>query len=404
MSVAGDSSHTGVKVSNLNMHHTWGSGFGVFNTPDIVVDSVKVWQAKMSFAEACIVGGNGFNINNSTGGTVRNSHVYNNYGEGATSDQSSNIIYKNNYFYDNYHANLHVHGSKGTVVDGNVVYCSTNAPYPFQKRNLGILLADEVKSTQANTSNVGEKRTIINNLVVGCNDGIAIRSQFASKIKDDVFAYNTVVASRPKPGEKADSHSAFSLRPDTSAIVTNSYFGNNLIIQDGGTMCNGLGCTASGLTKENNMLVTLEQGKNYITSPTSVTVSSWPPGQSGSSQGPAMILSNPSNITAEHLKTQFSMQNYQLTSSSLAQKKGKPLAQVSQDLLKQKRPTSGNYAIGAFESSTNNNPPPSGNNAAAADLNADGKVDYADFTLAVSNFGNPYTAFDVNNVITYYKQ
>lgn len=404
LNVGNSSQATGIQVRNVNMHHSWGSGVVVMATPDTVFDGVRVWQAKMSYAKSCIIGGNALSINKATGGTVKNSFIYNNYGEGATTDASSNVSYLNNTLYDNFHTNLHVHGSRNSLIEGNLVFCSVNAPYPFQQRNIGILIADEFQSTGGNTSRVGENRTIINNLVIGCSQGIALRSQYASKMKDDTFAHNTIVAGRPKPGEAAATQKAFSFRPDSSSNVENSFFGNNLTIQDDGQMCYGSGCSANGLRQENNIFVNLTTGRNYINDPKVVSLSSWPPGQGGTPQGTQMIINNPAIITAAHLKPDYLVNNYQLTSSSPAQNKGTPLSTVTVDFLRQRRPTSTNHDLGAFENGSTSIEPtntPSPNQR--GDLNGDGQVNFADFTIIISKFGNPYTAADYNNVITNYR-
>jgi hypothetical protein len=389
MAVGNSAADTGVVVRNVNLHHAYGSGLGIFRTPDTVIDGVRVWQTKTSYAESCIVGGNGFNINHATGGTVKNSFVYNNYGEGLTSDQSDNITFVNNRIYDNFHVNLHIHGSIGTVIDGNLVFCSINAPYPFQQRNLGILFADEVSATGGNAANAGQNRTAINNVVIGCSDGIGIRTQGLSKLLNDTFSYNTIIAGRAKPGDPANSQNAFNLRVDNG--IQNSRFTNNLVIQDGGKLCNGNGCSGSGMLVENNVMVSMAQGKQYIKSPQQVSLSGWPLGQKGSSQGAGMNLTDPTKIAAQHLVPDIDLSDITVLSSSPARSKGNPEVKVKNDFFRSLRPSSGKWDLGAVQFGSVAppvDPPPTVTPAENWDLDADGDVDVFDFNQFVRKVMN----------------
>jgi hypothetical protein len=340
-------------IKNINVHDTYNEGIITYFSENFMIDNVKVSDAKASYALDCFIGGNGLNISDTNGGVINNSIVTRSYGEGLAIDKSDNITLTNNVIYDNFHVNLHIHTSDHAKVNGNLIYCSENAPWPLQKRNLGIVLADEVK---ASLGSYGNNREIVNNIVVGCSTGIALRWQRTdneegtSRLENDLFANNTVIGTRPRPASpgaeelEACFDFAFSGRS-----ATNSKLINNLSVSD----CSDLGGTlqnAGGLQKSNNVFLPFTSKENIFNNAEGIQLSQWPPGQLGATSGINMIISNPLAINDNHLTPDIDINNYRIKNTAdQVIDKGIESDKFTNDFFNITRPIGNKWDVGAIE-------------------------------------------------------
>lgn len=194
---------TGCNITNVEIDHAFDSGIEYYKSDSGTIDNCDVtdvcrrtieapgtdWPAAVAM------------ITDTHDITLKNSTIYENYGEGVGVYKSSydNII-ENNIVYANLKGNIYIDHSQRTLIRRNLVYGTTNSTFgrgtaegKFPANGIGI--CDEL-------GQVGYDRTegtqIYNNLVAYCYKGISLDTGTSSGafIKDTVVYNNTVVDCR----------------------------------------------------------------------------------------------------------------------------------------------------------------------------------------------------------------
>lgn len=340
---------------DLNVHHAYSNGLIISKSKNVKLAESKVWQTVVRMPLECQIGGNGMHVEKSDGVRVERNSVYNNYGEGMTiTRESINTEVINNVLYDNFHLSMYSHQAQNVIIDGNFLFCSDNAPWPFQKRNLGIVVGDEIGGIKKGWA-PGSSRKIVNNVIVGCSRSIVFRAQKDedgkgyTTLNNDIIAHNTVVMSRPQKNLTGlpKLPAAFVM---TVPITSSSVFANNLIIQDSKyPSCAGAACKQGGLSNKDNKAYNLGEGAKIINNPRRIRLSNWPSGQGGDSTGYAMFIKDPYKITETHLKPDARLENYLLKESSTVKDSVSPIDSSKTDIYGAKRPVGAKSEPGAYE-------------------------------------------------------
>lgn len=182
-------------------------------------------------------------------GMIKNSVVYNNWGEGISSYSSGNSIsdhctIQDNVTYDNGSVMLYLQNSTNDLVQRNLIYRTANTPLACAA-NIGLQLGNE--STGVCTTG----STIINNLVMGTWMTFNVDvCTFSGHLSNAVIANNTFVNGIPNPGY--DMGVYFRSYP-TPNIFENVLFANNIIVQENGLKPITVQTSHPGLTFSHNL-------------------------------------------------------------------------------------------------------------------------------------------------------
>ena len=107
----------------------------------------------------------GLNCRGGISNTIVNNTVWNNWGEGMSTYNSSNTTMMANVVYDN-KVNVYLSDCRYALLAGNLIYSTTGNIWSNSNNQAGIMLGDE------NYTPPSSDNTIINNLVMGCYNNV----------------------------------------------------------------------------------------------------------------------------------------------------------------------------------------------------------------------------------------
>jgi hypothetical protein len=278
-----------------------------------------------------------------TGMVVENNEVYGASAEGiGIYDGSTNCKVAHNIIHDNYSVNLYLDSVSHSLYDGNLIY-ETDPGNDLE----GIEISDEGHYMDL-PAPVNSYNTIINNVIVGHNLGIAFwysdewstqALNDESGLRYDVISNNTLVNNKG------------SLKWDASPAHVGTTIQNNIFVAAAGTSAIYLlqANSAGGISLDHNLWFEPDVQQAFL----------WVGNQTdhagfvtASSQGAADVLGDPLFAGAWSAPPAT---NLELTKTSPAVGAGATLATVTDDYLGAARPSAGTD-IGAFQYGA---PPPS---------------------------------------------
>lgn len=299
-------------ITNVSVHDNMASGLIFMGSHD-TADRVTIYNNSQDYAGCSFKAGYsrwGGAMScgpGSTYGMIKNSVVYNNWGEGLSSYSSGNSIsdhctIQDNVSFNNGSVFLYLQNSTHDLVQRNLIYRTSDTPRACAA-NIGLQLGNE--STGVCTSD----STIINNLVMGTYMTFNVDvCTFSGHLKNAVIANNTFVNAISKNGYNMGVY--FRHYP-TDNIFENTIFANNIIEQDDALIPIDVQASHPGLTFFNNLY-----NKTYMSS----------------AVGAGDVIGNPALAkTGSYTAGQLTANWFQLTAASAALNKGSYLSSVTTD-------------------------------------------------------------------------
>lgn len=260
-----------IYVKGVRSYGHWNTGFQISNeggnkTTGIRndLDMVASFDNIRAYAEKELVGGGAMHIHEITSGSVKNSLIFNNFGEGLdVGKHATDVDISGNMFWDNYHTSLYANASKDATFNGNFSFCTGNrvkwledsGRKPGQEAGYGTGITVRNESGTVDRYDVGHGTVVTNNTVVGCTSGIIIAGQGSTSLKNVRVANNTIVSPRDFPaGGKYNGKSGAGIAiqsPNLEDIVV----ANNVIQVNGtGVSFEGGSVSHPGVKLSNNVI------------------------------------------------------------------------------------------------------------------------------------------------------
>ncbi len=216
-----------VTLDNLYIHHNWNGGVVLSGNQNLITNS-KIWYNSTinENNQSPTRWGSGVSCARYPDYcTIRNSTVWENWGEGISTFEALHTIIEDNISYNN-QQNFYISDTKYTILQRNLSYCTPgNAIDKFQTQN-GIYVNDEkgvpIPLELNGTRYPSSDNIIINNLVKGCNRNLAAGTDEST---NNLYAYNTFVNAGGITTEPYNI--LFSM-----GTTTNARFENNIILQE----------------------------------------------------------------------------------------------------------------------------------------------------------------------------
>ncbi len=245
----GVSESNDVYVRGVRTYHNWSQGFQ-FNADmpgkgnNMFAEYIAVYDNIRAMAEKNLIGGGAIHVNKIKGGYIRNSLVFENFGEGLDVHKgTTNFVVAKNMLWDNFHASLYANGSTNATLDSNLLFCTKNRVNWLEEngvkpgKDTGYGSALTLRNEEIVTSQHGEGGGTIasNNLLVGCTGNILIAAQGDAKLDDVAVFNNTIVSPRDFPAVKnkydGKSGEGISISGKAGALQ-NIHIENNVILAD----------------------------------------------------------------------------------------------------------------------------------------------------------------------------
>jgi len=253
-------------IKKMNVHHVWAQGVIIHGDYNTVEDS-KVWQAAYSNSlnpgslGSWPSGMSAARNNNALAlkpgitsyATFRRNIVYNNWGEGLSCFEADHCTVEDNISYDNWTVNFYLSDTTNSLVQRNIIYCSSNPAIPTRNnKRTGISLADEKSAVPRSAYN-----KIINNFIYNADfNAFAWSGVSGAGLNNVLIANNTIVDGSLKTGFGGSSN----------IINSSSQIRNNIILGSNSAVPSKVGITFSN----NNWMVTpsaAESSSNVIGDP-----------------------------------------------------------------------------------------------------------------------------------------
>jgi len=228
-------------IKGVRSYHNWNSGFKLQGNTgageggiDNKVENVAVYDNIRAYAEKRFIGGSGFVAVGVTGGYLKNSLVFENFGEGLDVGRgASEFVLENNMAWENFHSSLYVNAARNVSVKRNFVFCtggrvnwmeSNGAPIGPDSYGTGITVRNETGGSAKH--GVGGGTVVANNSIVGCTKGLVVGTQKNSPLKDMRVLNNSILSTRNAEG-KAGTGLTMSLGENSN--FENVVVANNII-------------------------------------------------------------------------------------------------------------------------------------------------------------------------------
>lgn len=151
------------EVREARVHDCWGNGI-VLGGHNGLIEGCEVWQTCMSNEngqasrwDSALSSVRHGRDGVTTGAVLRGNTVYNNWGEGLSAYESSDVLIEDNIVYDNYSVNLYISDSQNVLAQRNIVY---NTPDNYVSRRSYFGLGDE-RADKPRSKNIA----VINNFL-----------------------------------------------------------------------------------------------------------------------------------------------------------------------------------------------------------------------------------------------
>jgi hypothetical protein len=247
-----DGVQTDVTISDVLIHHTVNAGIFAEYCDNLIIEDSRIWMTNRINNED----GPFYSSGRWSGGItarradnimIRGNEIFHSYGEGLNlHGGASNVVIKDNVFWDCHGPLLYPINSWNVRVEGNLVY-HTNDPEFHRNGNpgSGIIIGNEKYFMQPEW--YIRNYTVVNNMVMGCNVGFAFwfsrGFEGPSGLRDTLVAHNTFVDSHINRDTAINEGIWF----QESDQHRNSYFVNNIILQNDESCNLGEGST-EGIT------------------------------------------------------------------------------------------------------------------------------------------------------------
>jgi hypothetical protein len=211
-------------VDNVYVHHSKAVGIYVSKGQHSTVKNSRVWRNSLS-NEYGNAGAWGSGLTAGRSGvsyvTFSNNQVWENWGEGISTYEATNITIVGNISHDNYTTNIYISDATNVLCDSNFVYMDPSSyVYGGTGSNVGIMLGDE--STSLPSANI----TVTNNIGYGNHRNFHWWKGPNPGITNLLVANNTFVNST---GSASMGEGNVLISPGT---FSNVRFINNIISQD----------------------------------------------------------------------------------------------------------------------------------------------------------------------------
>ncbi len=259
-----------ISVKGVRSYHNWSQGFQIWSETansgnNINMDYTATYDNIRAMAEKGIAGGGAIHVNKIKSGSIKNSLVFENFGEGLdVHKDSADFEVSKSMFWDNYHAFLYANGSTDATLDSNLLFCTKNRVSWLEENGVnpgkttGYGSAITLRNEEAVTRKHGENGGTIasNNLILGCTNSILIAGQGVATLSDVKVLNNTIVSPRDFPeGGKFDGKQGEGI--SLAGKLINILIENNVILADStGESINGASMASDQVKYVNNIVST----------------------------------------------------------------------------------------------------------------------------------------------------
>lgn len=150
-------------VDNVFVHHSMEPGIIITRGQHSIVENSRIWRNSLSNEG----GGHAWSCGISAGRDgvsyviIRNNTVWENWGEGISTGQSTQIVIDHNIVHDNYSTNIYITDATNIICQRNLVYMDPNSYVYGAGSNVGIMMGDETYNPPS--ANI----QVINNIAYG---------------------------------------------------------------------------------------------------------------------------------------------------------------------------------------------------------------------------------------------
>lgn len=230
------------KLRNCTLLFAYGGGIHAENVRAPLIENVRMSHCNQKRYDPGKVGGGpaGVQVNllfkRVHGGVIRGCEIARNHGEGiGIAVESQNCVVENNIIHTNLHMHIVLNHAQNNIIRNNFIY-HLKEPAFMQRSSgdapIGILLADEMGRNEKLQLRRSEGNLIYNNIVVGMSQNFAAReskNSYGALLNTRIFN-NTFVNAQRKSGPPIN------VRIPSTDQHANSFFENNLIVQDEGVI------------------------------------------------------------------------------------------------------------------------------------------------------------------------
>lgn len=230
------------KLRNCILNFAYGGGIHAENVRAPLIENVVMTHCNQKRYDPKNTGGGPAKVQVNLlfkrvqGGVVRGCEIARNHGEGiGIAVESQNCIVENNTIHTNLHMHIVLNHAQNNIIRNNFIY-HLKEPDFLQRSSgdapIGILIADEMGRNQKLQLRRSEGNLIYNNIVVGMSQNFAARESKNSygALRNTRIFNNTFVNAQRK------SSPPINVRIPPSSEHANSFFENNLIVQDEGVI------------------------------------------------------------------------------------------------------------------------------------------------------------------------
>lgn len=260
-----------IYVKGLRAYHNYASGFQISNEGGstatgnrIDLDMIASFDNIRAYAEKELVGGGSIHVHEITSGSVKNSLIFNNFGEGLdVGKHATNVLISGNMFWDNYHTSLYANASKDATFDGNFSFCTgdrvkwleRSGGKPGQEAGHGTGITVRNESGTVGKFDIGHGTVVSNNTVVGCTNGIIVAAQGSVNLENVRVVNNTIVSPRDYPaGGKYNGKAGAGIALQSSNLADIIVANNVVHINGTGVSFEGGSITHPGVKLLNNVI------------------------------------------------------------------------------------------------------------------------------------------------------
>lgn len=230
-------------ITGVETEYTYMSGIQYYQSSYGVISDTKIREATRLFLTGTVNNG-GWPSNlgtiNSNHITIRNSIVYDSYGEGiGIFKNSNNNVVENNVVVANRSAGIYIDRGQSNIIRKNIVYGTTNTAYHRSSGVVGPGIA--INDENGTSGNLSQGNLIYDNLVTFCGTGISIWTRDPNASFKNSGIYNNTFVDNNSQIEISDGP------------FSNSYIRNNIFFsQSSGTVDYKGPTNTPGLTWDHN--------------------------------------------------------------------------------------------------------------------------------------------------------
>lgn len=188
---------SGVTVRNSSIYDNRARGLVAIDASDILWDNMDLF-GNMNFApfsrgaSTCNWGAATAMVR-VTDSRITSSRVRRNWGEGFVSTATSNIELDNNYYWDNFSANLYLHWAVDMTVHNNVVWHSLDNEFNRGGDPSNDIVFNMEDAFSGNGYDTNNNIRVFNNLVITRNQGISLWGNNQTNTTSNIRVYNNTV-------------------------------------------------------------------------------------------------------------------------------------------------------------------------------------------------------------------